>query len=436
VAENTGRPVLYRWSVRRGSYKDAEPLLLDGPTQRLDADVNGSWYIAVESRFADAPDVPSAWRKVSGLLKVAAPTMSRPRIVGPYTVETDKTYRYSASAYVPIRTTTGPSIVLEGFWTLPDGATRNGSTLDYTVRPGDQQLAYTAWLKGYRAETEQTTTLNLRPWEYRFPEFKMYKRLVREHDPAQYSYSIVQVTGATSTGGETPSYQWDFPPGTQVDQRSATTAIVSASTPGTYPLAVRAFDTRGNSAELADNFEVREPPPLEATLRVLVGDAWNRAPAKITARWYVAGLLSKESVNALTVRLNGTPVSERMLSAYSFDVAAIGTHVVELDVRTTYGRTARYSTSVELVKGELPVCTVSAAITSSLRAQANCQVPMGRLVGYRWAVTYADGETRDLGLRSSAILFGSAEIDRGIRSITMIAINDKGQSSAPAIWTH
>jgi hypothetical protein len=435
VTENTGRPVLYRWSVRRGSYKDAEPLLLDGATQRLAADVNGSWYIAVESRFADAPDVPSAWRKVSGLLKVATPAMSRPRIVGPYTVETDKTYRYNASAYVPIRTANGPSITVEGFWTLPDGSVRNGAALDYTVRPGDQQLAYTAWLNGYRAETEQTTTLNLRPWEYRFPEFRMYKRLVREHDPAQYSYSIVQVTGATSTGGETPSYEWDFPPGAQVDQRSNTTAIVSASAPGLYPIRVRAFDTRGNDAELADAFEVNEPPPLTASLKLLVGDAWNRAPAKLTARWYVGGLLGKESVNAIGVRLNGVPVSERMLSAYSFDVAEIGTHVVELDVRTTYGRTARYSTNVELVKGELPSCTVSAAITSSLRAQAVCSVPMGRLVGYRWSVTYTDGETRDLGLRSSAILFGSAEIDRGIRNITMIAVNDKGQQSPPAIWT-
>jgi hypothetical protein len=433
--ESGQRPAVYRWSVRRGRYNDPEPLLLDGPTQRLNADVNGSWYITVESRFADAPDVPSAWRKVSGLLKVTPPYMSRPRIVGPSSVETGKSYTYSASAYIPIRGA-DPDLVIAGRWQLPDGSTRDGDVLDYTIRPGDAELAYTAWVNGYRAETEQTTSIRLRPWDYQFPQFRMYKRQIREYDPAQYSYSIVQVSGATGTGMEAPSYQWDFPSGTQVDQRSNTTAIVSASTPGTYPVSVRAYDTRGNDAELADSFEVSEPRPLTASLKLLVGDAWNRAPAKLTARWYVDGLLSRESVNRMSVRLNGTPVSERVLSSYSFDVAEIGTHVVDIDLSTTYGRTASYSADVDLIEGDLPSCSIKVTTGSSLRAQAVCSVPMGRLVGYRWDVTYADtGETRDLGLRSSAILFGATEIARGISRIRMIAINDKGQEAPPATWT-
>ena len=200
-------------------------------------------------------------------------------------------------------------------------------------------------------------------------------------------------------------------------------------------MSVRAFDTRGNDAELLDSFEVSQPKPLEASLKLLVGDAWNRAPAKITARWYVSGMLSKESVNAITVRLNGTPVSDRVLSSYSFDVADVGRHVVDIDLSTTYGRTASHLAEVEMVQGLLPACTLSATLTTSLRAQSVCTVPMGRVVGYRWDVTYTDGETRDLGLRSSAILFGSTEIARGISRIRMIAVNDKGQEAPPAIWT-
>jgi hypothetical protein len=434
--ESGQRPAVYRWSVRRGRYNDPEPLLMEGPTQRLPADVNGSWYITVESRFADAPDAPSAWRRVSGLLKVTPPYMSRPRIVGPYSVETGKSYRYTATAYIPIRGAADPNLVIAGRWQLPDGSTRDGDTLDYTVRPGDAEILYTAWVNGYRAETEQTTTLKLRQWEYQFPQFRMYKRQIREYDPAQYSYSIVQVSGSTGTGVEAPSYQWNFPPGTQVDQRSNTTAIVSASAPGTYPVSVRAYDTRGNDAELADSFEVSQPQPLTASLKLLVGDAWNRAPAKLTTRWYVSGLLSRESVNGITVRLNGTTMSERVLSSYTFDIAEIGKQVVDIDLRTTYGRTASYSADVEFVEGELPTCSINATTGSSLRAQAVCSVPMGRLVGYRWDVTYADtGETRDLGLRSSAIQFGSTEIARGISRIRMIAINDKGQEAPTATWT-
>ena len=436
VPENSQRPAEYRWSVRRGKYNDPDPLSFEGPTQTLAADLTGSWYVTVYGRFLDAPDVPGAWRKVSALLRVGTPAMSRPRIVGPYTVESGKTYRYSASATIPLSGASMPGILIKGVWQLPDGSTREGDTLDLTIAPEDTELRYTAWIDGYRDDTEQSTVLKLRPWEYQFPQFLMYKRLVREFDPTQYTYTIVQATGTANTGGEAPAYHWSFPPDLQVAQKSAASATISSSMPGNHPLSVRVYDTRGNQALLADTFVVDEPEPIGASLRILVGDAWNRAPATVTARWYADGLLASESVRAINVKLNGVLASDRVLSSYSFDIAQPGTNHIEVEITTSYGRTARATAQVVLVTGDLPSCTLDAVITSSLRAQANCIVPMGRLVGYRWDVTYSDtGEVRDLGLRSSAVLFSSAEINRGISRIRMIAVNDKGQQSAPAIWT-
>ncbi|NCA70488.1 MAG: hypothetical protein EOM91_10320, partial [Sphingobacteriia bacterium] len=436
VPEAGQRPAVYRWTVRRGKYNDPEPLLFEGPTQTLAADVDGSWYVTVESRFTDAPDVTGSWRKVSTLLKVGPPAMSRPRIVGPYSVENGKTYRYTATTYIPISGTASPDLVVVGRWQLPDGSTQDGDTLDLTIGPDDTELRYTAWINGYRAETEQTSLLRLRPWNYVFPKFQLSKRLVREFDPTQYTYTLTQVSGSGVSGGEVPSYQWSFPSGAQVTQKTETVANVSASASGDYPVSVRVYDTRGNQVELQDAFTVSDAPPISATMRILVGDSWNRAPATVTARWYADGLLSKETVTAITVKLDGTTVSERVLSSYSFNVTEVGTHVVDIELLTSYGRTARYSSEFEMVTGELPQCELNVTTGTSLRAQADCVITMGRLTSYRWDVTYADnGDTRDLGQRSSTVYFTESEIARGISRIRMVAINDKGQAAEPAIWT-
>ncbi|MDX2343101.1 MAG: Ig-like domain-containing protein, partial [Acidimicrobiia bacterium] len=377
VPEEAGRPSIYKWTVRPGSYR-AEPVEYVGRTQTFDASIRGSWYITVHARYRDAPDVPGSWRKVSGLLKVAPPYMSRPRIVGPTYVEDSQTYEYRAQTYAVTRGNADPNIRVVGRWELPDGTTPTARTINYTVRPGDAEIKYTAWVQGYRTDTEQTTVMKLRTWEYEFPEFRMYKRLAREYDPVQYSYSIIQTR--TNMGAERPIYDWTFPSGASVDQRSATSVIVSAYDPGDYPVSARAYDTRGNEAVLDDTFAVVDPPAVTASLNPLVGDAWSRAPARITTRWYVDGLLSKERVNGITVTLNGDLLSDRVLSSYSFDVTDSGTHNIAIALQTSYGRSATFNTDVTLIDGELPLCTIQTTgnAVTSLRAQASCEIPMGR----------------------------------------------------------
>jgi len=433
------RPVLHEWTIQRGSRDDPAPLVQAGASVVLPADVTGHWYATLRSRFTDAPNVPDAWSTVVRTLKVSPPSLSRPQINGEASVEIGRPYTYSVQVF-PLRAGQGlADLILEGEWVLPDGRLTTGATLTYIPTGAEEQiLRYRAWIRDRRAETETTTALRLRPWAYVFPNAQFYKNVRREYDPAVVTYTL-RLTGAR-TGAEVPGVQWTFPPAATVEQHQDASVTLTLTTPGAYRVGARVFDTRGNEVRLEDTLSVPDPDPLVASAAIQIADSWARAPANVTLRWHVDGLLAKERVAGVRLTVNGKVVSEAVKSSYLLLLEQAGRYDLRFDLETSYGRTVSHSDQFDLITGTPPACTLSAegdALTA-LQLRATCTAPMGKVASFHWLATYADAPAspKDLGQKTAhTVRFTPAELARGVVSVTLTAVNDKGQASTTARWT-
>ena len=433
------RAVVHEWTVQRGARDDPDPLTATGASVSLPADRTGTWYATLRSRFADAPDVPDAWSTSVRSLKVSPPSLSRPKIIGEASVEIGRPYTYSVQVYA-LAAGQGPAdLTVDGEWVLPDGSLATGTTLAYIPTAAEAQvLRYRAWVSGYRAETETTTTLQLRPWAYVFPSAQFHKNVRREFDPAVVTYTL-RLTGAR-TGTESPGVHWTFPPEATVEQHSDTRVTLTLTMPGSYPVAARVFDTRGHEVRLEDTFTVPEPDPLVASAAIQIADSWARAPASVTLRWYADGLLAKERVAGVRLTLNGELISEAVKSYYTVLIEQAGSYDLRFDLETSYGRTVSHSDRFELITGTPPACALTAegdAVTV-LQLRATCTTPMGKLASYHWLATYADAPAspKDLGQKSAhTVRFTAEELARGLVDVSLTAVNDKGQASNTARWT-
>lgn len=433
------RPVVHEWTVRRETRADPAPLTQTTAAVTLPANQDGNWYVTLRSRFADAPDVPGAWSTVMRMLKVSPPALSRPKIIGEAQVEIGRPYTYTAQVYALGGGQGSENLTVASEWLLPDGSVTTGTSVAYIPTSAEEQvLRYRAWVVGYREATETTTALRLQPWAYTFPSAQFYKTVHREFDPAVVTYTLRQ-TGAR-TGAEVPGVQWTFPPGATVERQSDTRVTLKLPTAGTYTLAARVFDTRGNEVRLEDTLNIPEPDPLVASAAIQIGDIWARAPANVTLRWYADGLLSKERVTGVRLTVNGDVVSESVKSDYTFRVEQPGSYDLRFDLTTSYDRTVRHSDRFELITGTPPACALTPAGdgVTSLELRASCTAPMGKVVGYQWLASYADAPhtLKNLGQTSAhTVRFTAEELARRLVAVTLTAINDKGQMSNAARWT-
>lgn len=432
------RPVEYAWTVRRG-YADQEPVSLQGATVTLPADVLGSWYVEVRARYLDSPETARAWGVARAALRVDLPRLRPPRLCGENFVEAGRPYAYTAQLTLPwAGYDPAASLVVEGQWELPDGTRVPGTDLTYTpTTAAPQPLRYRAWIRGHQATSETVTALNLRAWTYVFPTASLTQRLVRAAHPTTASFLLALKNGYTN--GEPLTTTWTFPEGVTVEQRSDTTVLLTAWEPGEYPLTVQVSDARGNQVQLSDSLRVAEPTPLTLTAKITVGDSWQRAPAPVTVRLYPGGRLPGEQFATAAVRVNGELVQEQVSTAYRLDLPTPGTHTLDFAFRTNYDRPIDYQTTVTLIEGEPPTCTLTTvAQDPALKLLAACAAPMGKIVNYQWRVTFADAPTApvDWGTRSAyQITLQEDHLRRGVLAVTLVATNDKGETSRPVTWS-
>ena len=432
------RATEYQWTVRRG-YADPEPLTLTGPTVTLPADSVGSWYVEVRARYLDSPASDRVWGVARGALRVDLPRLHPPRIVGEDYVEAGVPARYTAHLTPPWHGyDPAASLSIAGEWELPDGTVQTGESLTYTPTTAPaQRLRYRAWIRGHQAASEVVSYLDVRAWSYVFPTATLTQRRVREAHPTTASFLLALKNGYTH--GEPLTTTWTFPPGVTVDQRSDTQVLLSAWEPGDYPVAVQVTDARGHEVTLTDTLHVAEPPPLALTSKVTIGDAWQRAPAPVTLQLYPAGRMAGEQIVSAQVRLNGTRVHDQVATTYRVDLPEPGEHTLDVTLTTNYDRQVTHQTTVTLIAGEPPRCTLSTAGTATaLKVLAACEAPMGKIVRYQWQVTFADAPEQpvDWGTHSAyQITLQEAHLQRGVVAVTLVATNDKGQTSPVARWS-
>ena len=338
-------PVQYEWTVKKG-YGDSTPETLTGTANTLLADIAATWYVDVRARFLSSPNVPEAWRKVSKRLAVRPPAIRRPIVDGPVRLEFGQTYTYTVRTDHCLDPRLQAHLNLDGRWVMPDGSFQTGSSVTYTPAEGDTKaIVYEAWVDGYQAETLQTTKRRIAFWSYAWPEWYLYEKTLFPFTPGRITYEIKSKRGGY-LGNEPVTFDWAIPPGAIVERNDGNRITLRYESDGAWTVEGTVADTRGNSQTIAQTFDVTPPPPLGASLTVLVGDSWNRAPADLIARWSVTGLIPGERIQEVTSNRNGIPFSTSTYTSQRTHAPVSGTHTVSVEIVSSQGRTATATQAV------------------------------------------------------------------------------------------
>lgn len=433
-------PIQYTWEIRDARTRSAEPSVHRGETLWLPAERSGTWVIGIRARFLDAPPGDAGWSFAEATLKVAPPFLRPPVIAGPSKLEAGKTYTFSVDTTAMIHARYRDKLRIRGIWRLPNGATSSAETLVYTAKSGDRELEYVAWVEGYEHATRTVSTKVISVREYAWPTFVLYKRILSQYQPTTVQYAIKTSSYADTAalGREPLTYTIELPDGGSMDALRRNAATARFRDPGSYRVVATVSDTRGNRQVIEDVVSVEAPPPLIATLTTFVSDNWARVPLQLMLRWHANRLMPSERVEDLRIFLDGELVHQGVVGAVRQSITAPGSHTFRLEILTSEGRRAEAETTFEAIQGHPPSCGLSIRGDGSrtLDAQATCVVGMGRVTGYQWAVKYADNATaQDLGGKGRSIRLPAAALQRGIETITVVGIDDKGNRSPPATWS-
>jgi hypothetical protein len=208
--------------------------------------------------------------------------------------------------------------------------------------------------------------------------------------------------------------------------------------PGSYRVVATVSDTRGNRQVIEDLVTVEAPPPLLATLTTFVSDNWSRVPLQLMLRWNANRLMPSERIDDLRIYLDGELFHQGAVGTIRKTITRPGAHAFRLEILTSEGRRAEAETTFEAIQGQPPSCGLSVTGDGALTldAQATCLVGMGRVTGYQWSVKYADSAAaQDLGVKGRSIRLSAGALQRGIETISVVGIDDKGNRSPQATWT-
>ena len=440
VFSESDAPIEYAWDIREARARSADPEVHRGETLWIPADRSGTRVIRVKARFLDAPRSEAAWSVAEATLKVSPPFLKPPVIAGPSKLEAGKTYAFSVDAAAMIHPRYRDKVSIRGIWRLPDGSTASAETIDYTAKSGDRELEYVAWVEGYEQATRIVSSKVIVVREYTWPTFVLYKRLLSQYQPTtvQYAIKTSSYSDTAALGREPLTYTIELPDGGAMDALRRNAATARFKDPGSYRVVATVSDTRGNRQVIEDLVTVEAPPPLLATLTTFVSDNWARVPLQLMLRWNANRLMPSERIDDLRIYLDGELFHQGAVGTIRKTITRPGAHAFRLEIITSEGRRAEAETTFEAIQGQPPSCglSVTGDGARTLDAQATCLVGMGRVTSYQWSVKYADSAAaQDLGAKGRSIRLSAVALQRGIETISVVGIDDKGNRSPPATWT-
>jgi PKD repeat protein len=346
----------------------------------------GQQTVSVTARFTAAGDDPDAAITKSVTVEVIPYPAPSVFIQAPRVVLVGRSLTATASARA--WSDQAPPVQIQ--WTLPDGSRASGSSVTVVCsQAGDCPLQVVAWHEGYdRDEERGRATATIRARDYQFPTHLRVEPLTERNHAAPLQ-ALIRVDGNFRNSPLVCcSFTYDYgdgaPPETTVRSRRAH----QYNRPGTYVPRVTVSDELGNTATIeGPPIVVEQPMPLQVTLNTKYSNAWQRPPVTVGIEPTIVGGQKGEKVTDLEWLVDGQSVGAgpRFRSLFTTP----GDHQVRLVVTTTSQQTTA-DAAVRVNPNQKPVCQIALkelpppAQPVTVRMQAVCRDPDGRITAYRW----------------------------------------------------
>ncbi|HDZ9205295.1 TPA: DUF4165 domain-containing protein [Vibrio cholerae] len=370
------------------------------------------------------PDDSYAYETSKTSVEFVAVKPPRPRVTGPNLIETGKSYTFKAETSLPYR---GMEVSMNGFFTLPNGDTVNGDTVEYTPSEADLSqnsvdIKYTAWIEGYRDKgAEASHSLRTRVWQYVWPKFGMQVRVDANVAPAAVTASVRAI--AFNGKLEEPIYDWDLPKGVIIeDQKQGTLRSFVVNEPGDYTIKVNIRDARGHEFAIEQPLKIGQAAPYVVDLQYSGSNPFEREPLDVLLRPYISGGHPKDRIASRLFSVNGTLIDGG--GYYVRTQLGSGEHSIKLKITSEMGHEAEGEVKINVAENKLPACSLSSRETvGSWIVYANCEDTDGRMKSYEWTIA---GELKSISSDRLTISKGSYE---AMPTISLVGVDDSGGKS-------
>lgn len=419
--------IVFEWSTDRGETWLTKSNEFDF---NQTADI-GNYPLWARMRYATSPQGDSyAYKVVKTMVSVRKTAKVTVGLVGTTQPEVNKSNIYSATVKLPYSNMQGE---LVGQFTLPDGSTVDGFTLDYRPKEavtGNQLISFDAWIKGYEADSKRSVSKKLRAWEYAWPVFT----LRQIQDPNSYAPTTLDLR-VENLGSlnriEGLTYTWELPESdtfVSADSRIDTRRVAKITEPGSYPVKVTISDDRGNLTVLEQNLAIAEPPPWVVDMAWTGSNPSNRAILGIRTKPQITRGHKYDSITGYTYKVNG--VEAGTSTRYTnLSLTEPGRYVLSLDLTTELGFGGYGSTIIDVVENKKPECSLDVKQTSTAYVvTSKCTDPDGKMASYEWLV---NGEQQSI--RGSSISISKRTYPSQPK-IQLTGIDDSGGRSEPISW--
>ena len=409
-----------------------------GSTTSVTETKPGKIYITLKTRPSDtAANDPNAWTVASDYLTVATPGRPSLMVTGSKLVEVGKTYAYSGTVHPSWGGAASVDNIITQ-WTLPDGTVVPGNQLSWTPTANDlaiahPQVTFSAWVNGFRSATTVSTTINVSPWLYIWPNWTIAVKQATLQAPADIFLLVNHDTPSMNQHFDGLTYTWSFPDGVTGLQSAAfpNEASGQAVYAGTYNVQVTIADNRGNQTVLTQQVVAAQAKPYTVTLSVFDSNIYSRAPMNVTVRPTITGGHPLDQVISQNWSVDGVVDSAYINRNFLYTtIPEPGSHIVSYTMNSKMGQTVTVNTPVKLVPNQPPTCTLSAVPNAYVvYAEAKCTDVDGKVVGYAWQV---NGQS--IASSSYRVSFSKLGPPQSA-SVTIIATDDAGATSTPTSIT-
>lgn len=277
-------------------------------------------------------------------------------------------------------------------WTLPDGTKLTDPEIKVTVSKesisaGLYKVNLAAWIDGRSADTLVEKNLQIRTWEYQFPDATLSIPVVTRYAPSQFK-AFINMPRVTAPGVSF-SYDWQEVEAVTFANDTGKTADVKIDAPGVHTISVLMKDNRGNEKLLSRMVEVLAPQPMQVTLKPVYSTSKMRYPLDVVARASAVLGHPDDRIKTYRWKHNGSAVTGDSYNQM-FSTLAAGRHTVSVEVESEFGQIGSTNLEFEVVPNSPPKCTLNTSqTTTAVTFDMVCQDSDGKIVKYEWLM---DGE--------------------------------------------
>jgi hypothetical protein len=315
-------------------------------------------------------------------------------------------------------------IPFNAVWTLPNDATVDGATLEFTPeQQGESILKFTAYpptLPDFATTIEVKITA--RKYEMPTPDIKLY---TPESGIAPFTV-VVAPKGNFSEALSFPNnfllFKWDMGDGAVKEVLKPNSISHQYLRAGIHTITLTVKDNRGNEKIVTRDITVKEPPPLVVeNLRVIKSNKFNREPLTVVVKPTITGGNPKyDRISEYRWTVNGQTVEKpQKIQAFRLDTA--GQHVITLTAVSATGKTATENIIIDVIPNQPPTCDISYVnypLAKLTRLISLCKDLDGKIQSYLWDL--GNGETSQRG--SLYVPYKSS----GVYNVKLKATDDSG----------